>query len=181
MSDEQKDYQRELSETLTDMIEELVDLRNNTWAWAEQPHKLKDTQARQKELQEISKNLSALSVTLLKQKSQIDVSETVSATNLRIIEIARGYEAEIRECLKTDYDSLKKKSPSEIDVVKNVTFIFGLPAAFVAGVKNGIGDGHIGVNEALVLAFVSVFHLYFTKVLFPHSQRLQQSYVRRRK
>ena len=159
---EDKNIQRDLYESIADMIEQLIAYRRNTWSWGEAPHTLKDIITRQKELQIIGDDLSELSVKLLKQKREKGIDDTNIDAELRMIEIARGYEKEIREYLDADYKAKQAENGGAVDVVKNVTFIFGLPAAFITGVKNGIGNDQIDIHQALILGFAvsipTVFH-----------------------
>ena len=161
---EEKTTQATLSLPITTMIEELVRFRNNTWKWVDQPHSLKDTEARKKELQAMSVDLSELADAVLKQNLDTSILDQELNANLRIIEIAHGYMKEISECLKEDYDAKKKENgENKVDVVKNAAFLIATPAAFVAGVKNGVGNGHIDANEALILGFVVAVPVVYHK------------------
>lgn len=161
---EEKNTELTLNQPVAQMIRELVRLRKNTWDWVEQTHTLQETIDRQKELEAMSHDLANYQLAILEKHTETPILDKELNADLKIVEIAHGYLSQIEETLKRDYEAKKKESgENKIDVVKNAAFLIATPAAFVAGVKNGVGNGHIDANEALVLGVVVAIPVVYHK------------------
>jgi hypothetical protein len=169
MSEEQNKLS-DFNDLIHEKMGELIDLRSNTWKWLATEHTIKDTEARLNEARTISEELSQIAHGLVDHKKAVPADAKEVDSSFKIFDLVRGYEREIHECLNRDLDAKKKAaSDNKFDYVKNVAFILSVPGLFITGVKNGVGNGHIDVNEALVLGFAvsipTVFHKK-TKSLF---------------
>ena len=144
-------------------MREVLKYRQNTWEWVSTPHTIKDTEKRLKELQAMSNDISQIALELVAHKGGMTAEEKAADNNFRAIELVRSYERDIKDCLTVDRDALKKAATDEkIDYIKNITFLFGIPIGFVASVKNGVGNGQVDANDAMIVGFAvsipTVFH-----------------------
>lgn len=161
MSEENK--LSDLNDLMLEKMGELIDLRSNTWKWVSAAHTAKDTEARLNEVRILSDELSRIARSLVDHKKAVPADGAETENLLKRFDLLHDYERDIQECLTSDLATKKKeRSDTNIDYVKNVTFIFGLPIAFVTSVKNGVGHGSIDVDQALLVGFAisipTVFH-----------------------
>ena len=152
-----------LSELLYETMDELLKLRSEFRVWIGKEHMAKDTEACLNQLNDISDEISDIARKIGENKKVLPSDDPQLNADIKMFEITRGYELEILEFLNRDLDAKREiEKERKIDYIKNMTFLFGLPIGFVAGVKNGVGNGHIGTNEALVFGFAisipTVFH-----------------------
>ena len=146
-----------------DKIETIFDLRDETWDFVKSKHTLADCDARMQEIADHSKNVSRFGKALNAMKRakpglQLSIIDVVAD-----LDRLNGLVVEIQTLLARDHEIKQREADGKkVDVVKNATFILGIPGLFVTGVRNGIGNGHLDVNEAMLIGFAvsipTVFH-----------------------
>jgi len=93
-----------------------------------------------------------------------------------IIELARqygntcrgleNYTRDMNKCLAEDLsERQREEDKNKIDLVKNVTFIIAVPAAFMTAAKNGFAHGRIDIDQAAGAGFVVSNTVVFHKSL----------------
>jgi hypothetical protein len=153
MTDEQKTL-AEFKAAIFDKIDNILDLRDETWDFLKDKHTAQQSEARLQEIGDHSKEVSKISKALNAIKRDNPAQETSVNDVLDDLDRLNGFVVEIQNLLTKDYETRQREAESKkVDVIKNATFILGVPGLFVAGVKNGIGNGHVDVNEAMLIGF----------------------------
>lgn len=170
---EQENSLSNLDDLIFEKMGELIASRSSIWKWVSTEHTAGDTETRLNQYRILSEEIADIASKLGEHK-RIAPDDAEKVDNLLSrFDILHNYEHDIQDCLNRDLDAKRKAaSDAKFDYVKNVAFILSVPGLFVTGVKNGIGNGHINVNEAMVIGFAvsvpTVFHKsvksFFSKV-----------------
>jgi hypothetical protein len=162
MTDEQKTL-ADFKTAIFDKIDNILDLRDETWDFLKSKHTVTESEARLQEISDHSKEVSKIGKALNAIKRDTPAQETSVNAVIADLDRLNGFVVEIQTLIAKDCDSKQREAESKkVDLIKNATFFFGIPGLFVTGVKNGIGNGHIDVNEAMLIGFAvsipTVFH-----------------------
>jgi len=152
-----------LNEILNEKFIQVSKLKRDTWNFVLEQHSLEDTVVRLKEFQTFTGETFEYWRVMWEHADAHPEDATKVDALLEKFKLIDKDEDSIRDVLNQDrLEKEQEKKDKKVDLIKNVTFLLGVPGVFVTGVKNGVGNGHIDQNEALLIGFAisipTIFH-----------------------
>ena len=145
---------------------EVLELRNETWDFLKSTHTLDEAKTKLAEARDYTKGVAGLGVAILTYGTSNPTESGAVTALMASYDRLNGYTQDIQSNLSQDIDQKQRdREAQKIDFVKNATFIFAVPAAFVTGVRNGLGHGQVGIDGAMYIGFAVSVPVVFQKTI----------------
>lgn len=161
---EQSEKLKDLQTAVAMKTVQVLELRTEIGEFLGTKHSVAEAQQRLEDLVNRTNSVAGLGIAIINYSTshpeQVDKVESLMMGFDRL----NGYVSDLQSNLSQDIDHKQRdREAAKVNYVQNTSLLFGLPGLFAAGVKNGIGDGKISVDEAMYIGFAISVPVVFQK------------------